>query len=434
VPRTHPSSPPAPLSALEALVAAAVIALGPATTLGMARFAYGLALPAMKEDLGLTYAQAGWLNTANAVGYLIGALPAARVIARLGARRTLVAGMALTAIAIVGSGLTRSFELISLLRLVAGVTGALTFVAGGSIASQIAARAATRPTLVIGVYMGGVGLGILMSGLFVPAMVAHPHRIASLEPWQQAWLAVGIVSLLLAGLVQARAPAQAAATAQASEGRATPWPVSRYLPTLVAYLLYGMAYIGYMTFIVAYIRSQGFGVTAVSAFWTLLGAGAIACSWIWAKAIERLPGGRANALLLAVLLVANALPLASAHPAVTIASALLFGLSFTGVVASVIGIFRRNLLPAHMPSAIAIMTAAFAAGQIAGPVVSGLLADLFGGLAWSLGFSVATLALAIAVALLQRDRGDRGDQGARGRRDEPNRRGERGDRAQASRL
>ena len=39
----------------------------------MARFAYALLLPAMRDDLGWNYAQAGGLNTANALGYVLGA-------------------------------------------------------------------------------------------------------------------------------------------------------------------------------------------------------------------------------------------------------------------------------------------------------------------------------------------------------------------------
>ena len=39
---------------------------------GMARFAYGLLLPAMRDDLAWTYAQAGAMNMANALGYLVG--------------------------------------------------------------------------------------------------------------------------------------------------------------------------------------------------------------------------------------------------------------------------------------------------------------------------------------------------------------------------
>ncbi len=373
----------------------------------MGRFAYGLALPAMKADLALSYAQSGWLNTANAAGYLIGALPAARVIDRLGARPTLVLGMLATAIAIAGSGLTRSFELISLLRLVAGITGALTFVAGGSIASQIAAWPGARQSLTIGLYLGGVGLGILLSGLFAPAILALDPW-GPLQPWQLAWLAIALLSAGLTAVAFRFAPDEHAAGAGGATRRA-PWPIASFAPALIAYLLFGAAYIGYMTFIVAYVANQGYGVVAVSAFWSLLGLASVVCPWVWARPIDRLRGGRALALLLVVLLVANALPLVSAHPAVTLASATLFGLSFTAVVASVIAIHRRNLPAEAMPSAIAVLTMAFAAGQIAGPVASGAIADLMGGLAWSLVFSVATLAVAIAVAPFQHDLAAAGD-------------------------
>ena len=58
--------------------------MGPAIGLGLGRFAYALLLPAMRLDLGWSYAQAGAINTANAFGYLIGALAAAPLAARLG--------------------------------------------------------------------------------------------------------------------------------------------------------------------------------------------------------------------------------------------------------------------------------------------------------------------------------------------------------------
>ena len=46
--------------------------MGAALSLGVTRFAYALLLPAMREDLGWSYALSGAMNTANAVGYLLG--------------------------------------------------------------------------------------------------------------------------------------------------------------------------------------------------------------------------------------------------------------------------------------------------------------------------------------------------------------------------
>ncbi|MGR3481178.1 YbfB/YjiJ family MFS transporter [Salipiger marinus] len=60
------------------------LAVTPAICLGIARFAHALLLPEMREDLGWTYAEAGWLNTSNGAGYLAGALMCAPAIARAG--------------------------------------------------------------------------------------------------------------------------------------------------------------------------------------------------------------------------------------------------------------------------------------------------------------------------------------------------------------
>src|SRR5438876_914979 len=66
------------------LLVACALSLGPSIGNGFGRFAYALILPAMKADLAWTYTQAGWINTANAIGYLVGALLSLRLIARVG--------------------------------------------------------------------------------------------------------------------------------------------------------------------------------------------------------------------------------------------------------------------------------------------------------------------------------------------------------------
>lgn len=53
---------------------ALTLSLGAAVSLGITRFAYGLLLPAMRTDLGWSYTLAGAMNTANALGYFLGAL------------------------------------------------------------------------------------------------------------------------------------------------------------------------------------------------------------------------------------------------------------------------------------------------------------------------------------------------------------------------
>ena len=50
------------------------LSLGPVVGNGFARFGYALLLPAMKLDMVWSFTQAGWINTAHAIGYLVGAV------------------------------------------------------------------------------------------------------------------------------------------------------------------------------------------------------------------------------------------------------------------------------------------------------------------------------------------------------------------------
>jgi len=85
------------------------LALGPAVALGLARFAYALLLPAMRSDLSWSFTQAGTINTANASGYLIGALIAAPVITRIGGRRAFLGSLLLTALALTACAISGAF-------------------------------------------------------------------------------------------------------------------------------------------------------------------------------------------------------------------------------------------------------------------------------------------------------------------------------------
>jgi predicted MFS family arabinose efflux permease len=67
-------------------------AMAPAVGLGIARFAYALVLPYMRADLAWSWTEAGGMNTTNALGYLLGALLAARVIDKWVARASMLGG------------------------------------------------------------------------------------------------------------------------------------------------------------------------------------------------------------------------------------------------------------------------------------------------------------------------------------------------------
>lgn len=142
--------------------------MGAAVSLGITRFAYALLLPPMRADLGWSYALAGGMNTANAVGYLVGALVTPALMRRFGATRLLVFGAVLASVFMAGSGFVTDASALLLQRLLAGVASAWVFVAGGLLAARLGEAGSTRGGLLLGIYYGGTGFGILLSALLVP--------------------------------------------------------------------------------------------------------------------------------------------------------------------------------------------------------------------------------------------------------------------------
>jgi predicted MFS family arabinose efflux permease len=134
---------------------------GAAVAVGFARFGYALILPAMKTDLDLNYAQAGWLNTANALGYLLGALMTIYFVARIGNRRLFIAGLALTTLALLANGLTHDFHWLTLYRFLAGFGAAGAFICGGVLSGVLGTRA-------IVIFFSGGGIGMLATGALLP--------------------------------------------------------------------------------------------------------------------------------------------------------------------------------------------------------------------------------------------------------------------------
>jgi predicted MFS family arabinose efflux permease len=176
----------------------------------------------------------------------------------------------------------------------------------------------------------------------------------------------------------------------------------RFWAALGAYLLFGLGYIGYMTFVITLLREQGLSGSVIVAFYCLLGVGVMASSWLWAGLLQRCRGGMGLALLNALLALATVLPVLSTNIAAIFASGALFGGVFLSVVASTTALLRHNLAPPAWPAGIAAFTAVFAAGQIAGPALVGRVADAAGGLERGLGVSAVVLGMAAALALLQR--------------------------------
>ena len=384
------------------------LAASPLVALGCSRFAYALLLPAMRSDLGWSFTTAGLMNTVNAVGYLVGALGTAWAAAKLGQRPAFVGSLVITVLALAATSASSSLEVLLAVRTILGIAGAGAFVLGGAITSTISRRHTPhRAAVLIGTYFAGGGVGIVSSGLLVPAVF---ERLGP-AGWPTGWLVLAILAAV--GTVAATIAAYAAPTTPAAAPGSRSFWVSGLGRLASGYLLFGAGYIGYMTFIIAMLTQVGLSPKEIAAFWVALGVAGAVSGQVWARLLRGARGGSAAAVLFVLLAVATGIPaLTSATPALY-ASGVLFGLCFLSLVGAVTAAGRDAVEPADTTAALGMLTTVFALGQVIGPWFTGLLADRTGGQQWGLGVSAVVLLIGAVLCRLQPPRRIGHDPGAR---------------------
>src|SRR5690606_2271711 len=168
-----------------------------AVAMGIGRFVYTPILPGMMQELGLSAAQAGWIASANYLGYLVGALVAAGGWAHGLERRLMLTGLGGTAVLCALMGLSESMAAFLVVRFLAGVASAFVMVFLASIVFSHLSLAGRDDLQAV--HFGGVGLGIAVSAALMGVLVADHAGWAAGWFWSAAIALAGfaVVAVLI---------------------------------------------------------------------------------------------------------------------------------------------------------------------------------------------------------------------------------------------
>jgi predicted MFS family arabinose efflux permease len=301
-----------------------------------------------------------------------------------------------TVLALVGSGLAEGFGAQIGLRAVAGVSAAMVYICGAVLASNLFPDRPQLSSSAIAVYFGGAGAGIVLSGVGVPWLLATLGDSA----WRSAWLAIGGLSVLFA-------IASIWATGRVDEpsigAPAKPWSMRVFRGALASYFLFGLGYIAYMTFVVAWMVARGASALSVALTWGTLGAATMFAPIVWRIPRSRWPAAKTLAAVGVVISAGAAVPLYSTSLPAMILSAFFFGTAMFSVPATVTDLVKTSLPKTAWGPAIAVFTVVFAIGQSIGPLLTGWIADATHSLHASLAASITILLGASVAAMCQRE-------------------------------
>ena len=354
-----------------------------AVAMGIGRFVYTPILPGMMQELGLSAAEAGWIASANYLGYLVGALVAAGGWAHGLERRLMLTGLGGTAVLCALMGLTDSMAAFLVIRFLAGVASAFVMVFLASIVFSHLSLAGRDDLQAL--HFGGVGLGIAASAALMGVLVADHAG------WTAGWFWSAVLSaagFALVAMLIDRGP-----LGNGGDSREPPLPKDRALAKIIlAYGLFGFGYVVTATFLITIVRQGGGSGVFESVVWLVTGLAGVVSIWLWQKAAAKigLYGAYVASCLVEAVGVAASVALGG-HVGPLLGGALL-GLTF--IAATALGLQAGRLLaPLAFRRLFALMTASFGVGQIVGPIVAGYLAEWTGSF-----FAPSMLAGAILVA------------------------------------
>jgi MFS family permease len=326
-------------------------------------------LPGYVDDLGLSKTSAGVLSAAYAAGTLVASLPAGFMAARVGPRRTLVAGLILLGAASLAFGFGTNIVLLDLARFVQGVAGALAW------AGAITWLMVTAPESRRGAVIGDVLAVAIAGALLGPVVGALAHAIGTKAVFSSVLVVAAALTVLALRMPlpahgeRLRVGETAAAIARPQVLRATAF-------VMAPSILFGVIAV----LIPLRMSDLGGGAGAVAAGF-MAGAAfeAVLTAWI-GRVSDRV--GRARPYVFGMIVSAAGLALVPAGQALGVIVALLIvmsigaGLCFAPALAMLSDAAEASGL--HQGLAAGLINVAWAAGQVLGSAGGGATASAAG--------------------------------------------------------
>ncbi len=362
-----------------------------AVAMGIGRFAFTPLLPLMQDDAGLSVAAGGYLASANYLGYFTGSLLAPRL--RVRDDTAVLGSMLIIGVATIAMGFVTHYPTWLVLRLIAGIANA--WIAIFAFSWCLDRLAALQQPVLNSLIFAGVGAGTMIVGAICVGLTGAGVR----SP--QLWMVMGALALVITAAVwrtyRSGSTTQHARTHPTADG--TPW--SREAALLV--FCFGVSGFGYIipaTFLPAMARDIISDPAVFGWAWPVFGAAAMLSTLGAATLLRGFHPRRVWMVCHLVMAFGVVIPVFWSGLAAIMVAALCVGGTF--MVITMLSIQEaRAVSGAHVVQLTAAMTAAFAFGQILGPVVASVM--LGAGWGFASGLLLAGALLVISAALLWRN-------------------------------
>ena len=346
-----------------------------AVTYGLARFAYGLFLPEMRESLDLSESVLGLIGAGSYAGYCFAILGALVFTSRAGPRFMAIAAGTVAVIGMATVAGSPAAWVLALGVLLAGSSSGLASPPmGEAVATSIPEESQDRANALIN---SGTSVGVALSG---------PAALLVTEQWRIAWIAFALVGgavIVWNAIAMPRKPVSDDRPGGAAQTDGPRLSVrylvgSRSVPLFAAATGVGFASAAYWTFSRdLVVRLGDLSGASSTIFWIVIGVSGLA-GGLAGDLVQRF--GLARAFRVSVLSMAAAIGLLAAAPGVLLwaySSAALFGSTYI-MLTGIILVWSVSVFQERPSAGLGAAFLLIAVGQVFGALTAGAVAGAAG--------------------------------------------------------
>jgi predicted MFS family arabinose efflux permease len=351
-----------------------------AVTFGLARYGYGLLLPDMRAETGMTAGTAGLISSAAYASYLVANVGVVQLTSRWGPRLAVGGAAALAALGMLAIAVADGVLLVGVGVLVAGAAAGMAFPPYADIVDREVAP--SRRDVVWSTISSGTGWGVALAG---------PIAIVAGDQWRTAWAVFVVLAVAVGVLAVLKAPAHDGDQLRRPQLSVSWFFCPRSRPLLVSAVLVGGGSSVWWAFSVDAMQNAGLDVTSSRVVYAVCGAAMLLASFSGVVFDRR--GLRQSYLGSTALLAASLalLAFATANLVAVLIAAVLFGAFYASVIAAH-GIWSARVFSTHPAAGLAAVSTALTLGTLVGPVLAGIAIQYVGYAPALTGAAVVALA------------------------------------------
>jgi predicted MFS family arabinose efflux permease len=356
---------------------------------GMARYAYGLTLPDVRSEFGLSEVHLGLIASGTFAGYLVGLVSVPHLSARRGPRAPTTVGGLCGVVGAATVALAPSPGILAAGAVLTGSAAGWVWAPYSDIVTEVVPRR-HQPTL-LAVITTGTSLGLVA--------LAALGLLATVTSWRLTWAGIALAAAV-AAVVNLRAVPRLDARPDTHTPRRSPWRRAMVPPFTYA-VLYFAAVTIYFTYASEAARSGGLAASAAPLLFALIGIGGLVAllTGPLTRAVGTPTVGVGSVCVVACALVL--LGLGRTSLALTLLSALLLGMGYM-VGSSLLAIWTAQVAPDRPGDAFIMALVVGAVTSIAAPAAMGALIPVLGVPAMLVLVAAVAAIGAITLAVLPR--------------------------------